>query len=304
MKQLRIVSTPVLEVAVEDSGPGDGLVAMLLHGWPDDPRTWDRLLPALHAAGFRTLVPYLRGFGPTRFRDAAGLRSGQLAALGRDVLELADALELKHFAVVGHDWGARAAYIAACLAPDRVERCVALSVGWGTNTPDQTLSLQQIQNYWYHWLMALPRGEMLVRQDRLAFTRYIWGIWNPGWDVPEAEFQTTAASFDNPDWADVVLHSYRSRWGLAPADPTCRDLEERLAADPTIEVPVLVMHGGSDPCNGLATSEGKERLFTGFYRRVVLPGVGHFPQRQADQMVLSELLPFMTGKEAGSHSGG
>jgi pimeloyl-ACP methyl ester carboxylesterase len=291
---MRTVQTPLLDIALEDTGPPDGRPVILLHGWPDCPRTWDRMVPTLHDAGLRTLVPYLRGFGPTRFRDAEAMRSGQLSALGRDVLHLADALGLQHFSIVGHDWGARAAYVAACLAPERVRAYVALSVGWGTNTPDQALSLQQSQNYWYQWLMALPRGEDLIRHDRRAFTRHLWQVWNPGWTVSDAEFEVTATAFDNPDWAEVVLHSYRSRWGLAPADPSCAEIETQLAADPRIHVPTLVLHGDADPCNGPETSEGKEALFTAPYRRVLLRGIGHFPQRQAALDVLAEVVPFLT----------
>ena len=223
--------------------------------------------------------------GQTGFRDPAAFRGGQLTALGRDVLNLADALGLSRMAVVGHDWGARAAYIAACLAPERVSHCVALSVGWGTNSPDQTLSLRQAQNYWYHWLMALPRGERAIREDRHAFTRYIWDIWNPEWRVPDAAFAATARSFDNPDWAEVVLHSYRVRWGLAAPDPAYDEDERRIATTPTIHVPTLVIHGGADPCNEPATSDGKERFFTGPYRREVLPRIGHFPQRTTPEAV-------------------
>lgn len=288
----RTVSTPKLDIGVEFSGPVDGSPLILLHGWPDDARTWDRLLPMLHEAGYRTIVPYLRGYGPTRFRDTATMRSGQLSALGSDLLELADALGLAEFAVVGHDWGARAAYIAACLHPERVTHCVALSVGWGTNSPDQDLSLKQIQNYWYHWYMALPRGEQLLRENRREFTRYIWRIWNPNWTVSDDEFAATAASFDNPDWADVVLHSYRVRWGLARNDPDYDPLEQRLAADQTIYVPTLVLHGGADPANDPATSEGKERLFGGHYRRVVVDA-GHFPQRADPGRVGTEIVAFL-----------
>jgi len=175
--------TSALSIACEISGPENGLPVILLHGWPDDARTWDRVLSALHTAGRRTYVPYLRGVGPTRFRDPSTARSGQLSALGQDVIDLADAIGLEHFAVVGHDWGARAAYIASVLAPERVTHCVALSVGWGTNDPGQQLSLKQIQNYWYHWYMALDRGADLLRRERNKFTRYIWTIWNPNWHI-------------------------------------------------------------------------------------------------------------------------
>jgi len=287
------VLTPCLDIAVEVSGPEGGAPVILLHGWPDDVRCWDGLLTPLHAAGFRTIAPWLRGFGPTRFREATTPRSGELSALGHDVLDLIDALGLTRVALVGHDWGARAAYIAACLAPDRTSAVCALSVGWGTNAPDQPLSLRQAQNYWYHWLMALPRGDALVRHDRHAFTRYIWQIWNPGWAFPEEAFAVTAAAFDNPDWADVVLHSYCVRWGHAQADPRQAETEARLAADPLIHVPTLVLHGGADPCNEPATSEGRETLFRAHYERVVLPGVGHFPQRQAPEDVAAALLPFL-----------
>lgn len=294
-----IVETRSLSVACEISGPSDGYPCILLHGWPDDARTWDRILPALHGARLRTIVPYLRGFGPTRFRNPATTRNGQLSALGQDVVELSESLGLGRFAVVGHDWGARAAYIASCLAgPERISHCAAISVGWGTQDPRQAISLRQAQNYWYHWYMALDRGAELVNDHHREFTRYIWSIWNPGWEFGEDEFLRTAVSFDNPDWAAVVLHSYRVRWGLAPTDPSLDDIEARLADNPQIAVPTLVIHGGSDPCNDPPTSEGKEHLFRGPYERVLLPGVGHFPQRQAAPEVAAHLVRFLTSSAA------
>lgn len=273
---------------------------MLLHGWPDSTRTWDGLLAPLHEAGFRTIAPSLRGFGGTQFRRAETFRSGQLAALGQDLLDCLDALGIERCAVIGHDWGARAAYIGACLAPERFSHCIALSVGWGTNDPDQILSLQQAQNYWYHWLMALPRGEALVRQDRRNFTRYIWTIWSPDHPLSDTAFEETASAFDNPDWADIVLHSYRVRWGHAPVDPAYDAIEARLRADPAIRVPTLVIHGETDPCNAPATSQGKEQLFTGVYQRESLPGVGHFPQREAPNQTAAKILSFLRqeGSEA------
>ncbi|MGO1074689.1 alpha/beta fold hydrolase [Inquilinus sp. CA228] len=293
----RTADTPLLRVAYEESGAADGPPLVLLHGWPDHLRTWDRVLPVLHKAGFRTLVPNLRGFGGTTFRDPGTMRSGQLVALGQDLLDFADALGLGRFAVVGHDWGARAAYIASALAPQRVSHCIAMSVGWGTNAPDQPLGLTQVQNYWYHWYMALDRGADLVRSDRRGFTRHIWRIWTPGWELSDAEFEDTAAAFDNPDWAEVVLHSYRVRWGLAPHDPLYETLEARLAGNPEIDVPTLVLHGGSDPCNDPSTSAGKEKFFRGRYERGVLPGIGHFPQREAPNAVAEAILRFLAAKD-------
>jgi pimeloyl-ACP methyl ester carboxylesterase len=291
--QVRSVATPLLDIAYEDRGPSNGPCVLLLHGWPDDIRTWDHIAPALNAAGFRTIAPYLRGFGPTRFRSPDTSRSGQLAALASDILDFADALGIDRFAVVGHDWGARAAYILACTSPERVTACVAISVGWGTNDPEQSLTLHQTQNYWYHWLMALPRGAALIRGDRRRFTRYIWDIWNPGWPVPDDVFERTAAAFDNPDWAEVTLHSYQVRWGHADPDPRYVPLEARLSSDPVISVPTLTLHGDNDPCNDPSTSENKESLFKGYYRRTALAGLGHFPQRERPEMVLDEVLPFL-----------
>jgi pimeloyl-ACP methyl ester carboxylesterase len=296
--------TSVLSIACEISGPENGLPVILLHGWPDDARTWDRVLPALHAVGRQTYVPYLRGFGPTRFRDRSIARSGQLSALGQDVIDLADAIGLKHFAVVGHDWGARAAYITAVLAPDRVTHCVALSVGWGTNDPRQRLSLKQIQNYWYHWYMALDRGADLLRHERNVFTRYIWAIWNPNWRISDQEFEITARSFDTTDWVEVVLHSYRVRWGLAERDPRYASVEARLSDNPSLKVPTLVIHGGADPCNDPSTSEGREALFTASYQRVVLDGVGHFPQRESPLAVATAIVRHLAITAGGTESYG
>jgi pimeloyl-ACP methyl ester carboxylesterase len=265
--QLAAIETPTLAIGCELSGPEDGHPVILLHGWPDDVRTWDRVLPAFHGARFKTVVPYLRGFGKTRFRSPKTGRSGQLSALGQDLLDLVNVLELEHFAVVGHDWGARAAYIASCIAPQRVTHCVAISVGWGTNDPNQNLSFRQTQNYWYHWYLALGRG---------------------------AE---TAASFENPDWPEVTLHSYRVRWGYAANDPAYDTIEAKLAANRIISVPTLVIHGGDDPCNDPSTSDGKENSFASDYQRIVLDGVGHFPQREAPEAVSKATIRFLTNRD-------
>ena len=287
------VATPVLDVGLEVSGPESGRPVLLLHGWPDDVRTWDDVLPALHAAGCRTFAPYLRGCGPTRFLSASTMRSGQLSALGQDVLDLAAALHLERFAVVGHDWGARAAYITAALAPDRVSHCVALSVGWGTNDPNQSLALGQARNYWYHWFMALDRGARAVREERRALTRLLWQTWGPdGWITDEA-FDATAQSFENPDWADVTIHSYRHRWGLGDGDEVYAALEKRLNPAPAISVPTLVIHGSADMCNDPSTSMNRQGSFSRLYDRLVLDGVGHFPARESPGLVGHAVVRFL-----------
>ena len=293
MTPLRVVTTPVLDVGVEVSGPERGRDVFLLHGWPDDVRTWDGVLPTLHEAGFRTYVPYLRGFGATRFRSPSTRRSGQLAALAQDLLDLADALRIPTFAVVGHDWGARAAYIASALAPERVAKAVAISVGWGTNDPNQTLTLQQSRNYWYHWFFSTERGAKLVREESAALAGYLWATWGPSAWIEESAFETTAASFRNPDWADVTVHSYRHRWGFADGDPAYAPLEARLNPTPVIAVPTLVIHGSVDACNDPSTSANRQMHFSSEYDRLVIGGVGHFPSREAPTAVAAAIARFL-----------
>lgn len=291
--KIRRVETSLLNIAYEERGPSGGFPVILLHGWPDDVRTWDGVVATLNDAGFRTIALYLRGFGPTRFRDGSTMRSGQLSALGGDVIEMAQALGLDRFAIVGHDWGARAAYIAATELSERVTRLVAISVGYGTNSSDQQLPLTQVKNYWYHWYFSLPRGIELVRNARRELGKFMWRTWSPTWQFSESDYSETAASFENPDWADVTIHSYRHRWGLAEGDPRYADLERRLALLPQISIPTLVLHGGADACNDPATSAGKEIFFTGRYERKLLPNLGHFPQRENPKIVAQEIIAWL-----------
>jgi len=291
-----VARTSLLDIAYVTAGPIAGPPVILLHGWPDSASTWDAVTPALAAAGHRVIVPFLRGFGSTRFLDAGTMRSGQLAALGHDLIEFIEALALNHVALVGHDWGARAAAIATTelQASGRVTRLVLLSVGYGTNAPSQALPLRQVHNYWYHWYMALPRGEALVRDERRTFTRYIWDAWGaPGWRLDDAAFDELARAFENPDWAEVTLNSYRHRWGLADGDARYQALDARLNPAPQVSIPTLVLHGADDRCNDPMTSAGKERFFSGRYERALLPGVGHFPQREDPAATTRALLDWL-----------
>ena len=292
-ERVHFVDTALLRVEVHEWGPSQGRPVVLLHGWPDSARTWSDLAPALAAQGRRVIVPSLRGYAGTRFLDSNTPRSGQLSALAQDTIDLADALGIARFDVVGHDWGARAAYISSALWPNRVERCVTMAVGWGTNQPDQPLSYVQAHNYWYHWLMHTPRGADAVRNDRVGITRYLWKVWAPSWTIDEDEFMATAQAFNNPDWADVVLHSYTHRWGSAPSDPRYDALEQRLKNPPVIRVPTMLLHGDEDGANGLPTSEGRESLFSGGYERIVLKRCGHFPQREFPAEVNAAVLRFL-----------
>lgn len=290
---LSFIETDKLRIGFEVSGPPDAPPVVLVHGWPDDVRTWDAFLHPLRAAGYRVIRPFLRGYGPTRFLSQSTPRSGQLAALAGDLMAFADALGLERYALIGHDWGARAAYIAASQRPERISHCIALSVGWGTNTPDQTLSLQQSRNYWYHWFFATARGAAELEQDRRTLARFMWNTWSPSWKFAESEFNNTAASFDNPDWVAICLHSYRHRWGFAEGDPAYDALEQRLAQTPRIMTPTLVLHGAEDGANHPSSSAGKEKLFGHRYRRVVIPGAGHFPQREKPDEVIAEVMAWL-----------
>jgi len=289
---MQFVDTSLLRIAYQEWNPGGERAVILLHGWPDSPRCWAGVAPRLASAGYRVFAPALRGFSPTTFLSAETPRTGQLSSLGRDLFEFVGALGLHKPALVGHDWGARAVAIAGGLHPELASHLVMMSVGYGTNTPDQVISLEQAHRYWYHWLMATPRGETIVRSDRRAFARKMWDLWAPaGWYEPQ-EFEATAEAFENHDWPAIVLHSYRHRWGHAEGDPTYAADELRLSPPPIISIPTLVLHGELDSVNGVQGSAGKEHFFSARYRRVVLPGVGHFPQREAPEAVAQALLAF------------
>lgn len=194
--------------------------------------------------------------------------------------------------------GARAAANACGLATGAAAQLVLLSIGYGTNDPAQVLPLPQARYYWYHWFMATPRGAAAVRDDARGFTRYLWDTWSPAGWYTEEEFAEAAQAFDNPDWAAVVLHSYRHRWGFEPGDPAYAQDGARLTPAPRLAVPTLVLHGGADTCNQPATSEGKSHYFSGGYERRVLDGVGHFPQREAPQAVAAAILNFLANPPA------
>lgn len=284
--------TPTLEIEYLEWNPSGARTMVLVHGWPDSARTWLAVAPALAAAGFRVLAPSVRGYAGTRFLDKATPRSAQLSALGRDLLDFIDALGLRAPVLVGHDWGARAVANAAGLRRGVASHLVMASVGYGTNTVQQQLSLELAQNYWYHWFMATPLGERSLRDDRRAFARRMWDLWSPpGW-FDDAEFEATADAFDNPDWVDIVVHCYTHRWGLAKGDPAYARDDAALEPLPVLADPMLVIHGAADAVNPPHTSAGKEAWFTGTYQRVLFEGIGHFPQREAPQRFIEEILNF------------
>lgn len=294
------VQTPHLKIAYHARGAKDAEPAVLVHGFPDDAKTWDKVSDGLAAAGFRTYAPYVRGYGETRFLDPATPRSGQYLALTQDLIEFADALGLDRFVLIGHDWGARAAYPAAVLYPERIRALVALAAGYGTGSPShdagQPVSIAQARAYWYQWYFNLEKGREALATDRNALCRELWKLWSPSWRFSKTAFDKTAASFDNPDFVDVAVHSYRYRWGNAEADAQYAELVARMAKAPKIRIPTAVIVGAEDGATLPAASEGKEQYFSGEYQRRVLRGVGHFIQREQPQAVIDAVLKLTRGK--------
>ena len=291
-QQNKTVQTDILEIAYAEFNPAGARTAVLMHGWPDSPRTWHSVASSMAEAGYRVLTPALRGFGATRFLSPDTPRSGQLSVLGRDLLGFMDALGLQRPVLVGHDWGARAVSNACGLRPDAASHLVMISVGYGTNDPNQKLTYDQAKRYWYHWYMATERGARAVREDGKAFAREMWDTWSPAGWYDNADFDETAQAFENPDWAEIVLHSYRQRWGHAAAFADYAADDARLNPAPRLDVPTLVIHGGSDFCSLPDMSAGKEKFFTNRYQRVVIDGAGHFPQKENPQRVTEEILQF------------
>lgn len=280
------VKTTTLEIAYIEDGPENDRTAVLVHGFPDDATTWHEVSQRLVAAGYRTLAPYVRGYGGTRFLSNETMRSGQIAAFGQDLMDFIEALDLKDITLIGHDWGARATYIASAMMPERIDNHVALAVGYGTNDPTQRLALDQVRQYWYQWFLNTDQGAKELATDRRAFTKKLWEIWSPDWNFTDEDLDTVAASLENPDFVEIAVHSYRHRWANAKSDPAYAELEEKLAAMPKIQVPTTVLMGADDGATLPELSEGKEEFFTGGYRREVLPGVGHFVQRERPDAVV------------------
>ena len=284
------LDTPILRIAYERRGPTNAPVALLLHGFPDDYHTWSAVSEQLVAAGYQTIAPSMRGCAGSVFLDSDTMRSGQTTALAQDAIDLLDALGIEQVTLVGHDWGARAGYLVAALWPARVEQLVVASVGYETGIkPGNEIPPQQVHAYWYQWFFHSERGHEMLKNNRRDFCRYIWHLWSPTWQFGDAEFAQAAASWDNPNWVAVVLHSYRFRWGAAPPDPRYAPLEAQLKPQPKISVPTLVLHGELDGASLVASSAGKEQYFTGPYERRVLPGVGHYVPREAPEAIVAAI---------------
>jgi pimeloyl-ACP methyl ester carboxylesterase len=291
---LEHLKTDLLDIAFERSGPDDGAAILLLHGWPDDARTWERVSPVLNAEGFRTVAPWLRGCGDTYFLSANTVRDGHTEALAQDAIDFMDRLGIERFAVVGHDWGARVAYALAALVPERLSAIVALSLPYTPRGGFPIPPFEQARAWWYQWFMSVDGGAAAVARDPKGFAHIQWQTWSPpGW-FDEATFDSVARSFENPDWLAITLSSYRGRWRDEPRDPRYDALHKKIASTELISVPTLLIQGEADG-TVLATSTGaKDKYFTGRYQRLVLDGVGHFPTREAPDAVADAILEHLS----------
>jgi len=289
------VRAGVLEVAYEESGPADGAPVILLHGFPDDPHAYDGVAPLLADKGCRVLAPWLRGYGETRFLSQATPRSGQQAALGADLRAFMEALGLGQPALVGYDWGGRATCITAALWPERVRGLVTCG---GYNLQDIAASgrpgpAAAEYRLWYQWYFHTERGRAGLEQNRREIARLLWQLWSPNLEFDDATFDKTAASFDNPDFVEVVIHSYRHRHRAAEGDPELEEIERQLAAQPAITVPAINLVGTGSGLNTPDAGDRHATHFTGAYERRLLPGVGHFVPREAPEAVAQAVLDLL-----------
>ncbi len=289
---LRHIDAGVLSVAYRDEGPADGMPVMLMHGFPYDIHAYNEVVPRLVDAGCRAIVPYLRGYGPTRFLASDTPRSGQQAVLAHDLLALMDALRISQAVLAGYDWGGRAACIVAALWPERVRGLVS-AIGYNVHdipNAGKPSTPENEHRYWYQYYFHGERGRAGLEAHRRDLCRLLWRQWSPKWAFDEATYARTAASFDNPDFVPVVIHSYRHRYGLVPGDPAVEDTERRLTAQPRIAVPTVSLDGDAD---GVMQGDGSaqhRRFFTGAYERRVLPDVGHNVPQEAPEAFARAIL--------------
>jgi pimeloyl-ACP methyl ester carboxylesterase len=289
---LKQIDAGVLNVGYAEAGPADGPAAILLHGWPYDIHSFVEVAPLLAAAGYRVIVPHLRGYGTTRFLSKDAFRNGQPSALARDVVSLMDALAIRQAILAGFDWGARSAAIVAALWPERCKGLVAVS-GYliGNQEAGKTpLPPQAELQWWYQFYFATERGRAGYEKYRDDFAKLIWQLASPKWAFDEATFARSAASLVNPDHVGIVIHNYRWRLGLAEGESKYDDLERRLATSPVITVPTITLEGDA---NGAphADPSSYARKFTGKYsQRVITGGIGHNLPQEAPKAFTDAVL--------------
>jgi len=298
MEPLRKIEAGVLEVAYFEAGPADGPPVLLMHGFPYDIHTYAEVAPMLAGQGCRVIVPYLRGYGATRFLSDATPRSGEQAALGADLLALLDALAIPRAVLAGYDWGGRAACVVAALWPERCAGLVSfnsyniqdIAKAMAPDTPANEHSL------WYQYYFHSERGRTGLAKDRRALTRLLWQLWSPTWKFDDAAFERSAAAFDHPDFVDVVIHSYRHRFGLVPGDPAYTYIERRLAAQPAIAVPAITFDGVDDGVRPPANASAHAHRFSGPRSHRLVPGVGHNMPQEAPRIFADAVLELVPAR--------
>ncbi len=285
LEPLRHIDAGVLDVAYYEQGPADGPVVILLHGFPYDIHSYVDVAPLLAAQGCRVIVPYLRGYGPTCFRDQTIPRSGEQAAIGADLIALMDALGIKRAVLAGYDWGGRAACVAAALWP---ERCAGLVSVNGYLIQDIAKAMVPVKPerevpLWYQYYFQLERGRAGLAANRRGIARILWQQWSPNWPFDDATLDRTVAAHDNPDYVDVVIHSYRHRFGLADGDPRYAELQRKLAALPAISAPAITLDGDADGVIAATDGAAQAARFSGRRSHRVIARAGHnLPQEEPE----------------------
>jgi pimeloyl-ACP methyl ester carboxylesterase len=258
---------------------------MLMHGFPYDIHSYVDVAPQLAAQGCRVIVPYLRGYGPTRFRDSRTPRSGEQAAVGADLIALMDALDLQRAVVAGYDWGGRAACVVAALRPERCIGLVSVNSYLIQNIAEAMVpaSARFEAAYWYQYYFQIERGVAGLTANRREIAKLLWQQWSPNWHFDETCFERTAVAHDNPDYVDVAIHSYRHRYGLADGDPQYADLQRQLAALPAVSVPTITLDGDADGVAPATDGTASAAKFTGRRTHQVIPHAGHnLPQEEPE----------------------
>ncbi|WP_208508493.1 alpha/beta fold hydrolase [Variovorax paradoxus] len=297
MEPLRRIEAGVLEVAYHESGPADGPPVLLMHGFPYDIHTYAEVAPLLAAEGCRAIVPYMRGYGGTRFLSTDTPRSGEQAAFGADLLALLDALKIERAVLAGYDWGGRAACVVAALWPERCAGLVSLNSyniqniarAMEPDTPENEHSL------WYQYYFHSERGRAGLQKDRKAIARLLWKLWSPTWRFDDATFERSAAAFDHPDFVEVVIHSYRHRFGLVAGDPAYADIDRQLAAQPVIRVPAITFDGIDDGVRPPAEAAAHAPRFSGPRSHRLVPGAGHNLPQEAPRAFADAVLELVRG---------
>jgi pimeloyl-ACP methyl ester carboxylesterase len=292
LEPLKQVDAGVLNIAYYEAGRADGPAVMLMHGFPYDIHSYVDVAPMLAAQGCRVIVPYLRGYGPTRFRDAATPRSGEQAAIGADLMALMDALGIQRAVFAGYDWGGRAASVGAALWP---ERCVGLVCVNSYLIQDIANAMvpQRVDRevaLWYQYYFQLERGRAGLAANRREIAKLLWTQWSPNWAFDDACFERTAVAFDNPDYVDIVIHSYRHRFGLAESDPHYADIQRRLAALPVITVPTITMDGAGDGVISSTDGTASASKFTARRGHRVIPVAGHNLPQEAPEAFVAAVM--------------